>query len=126
MKNPAHRPFLYALLAGCCLPGLSHPSWGYEARGARSCDGWQEFRQDQRRGYSLNAEVYETWLVGYLSGIVAGSGADFLIGTDNVSVFLMVDDYCSENPRMNLAAAGTSAARRLMQLKNIVHMPTLP
>lgn len=105
---------------------MSHLSSAYESRGARSCEGWQGFRQDQRRGYSLNAEIYETWLVGYLSGIVAGSGTDFLVGTTNESVFLMVDDFCSENLQTNLAASGTSVARQLMQLKGIIHMPTLP
>jgi len=117
---------LCALLAGCCLLGASHLSLAYDARGARSCDGWQQFRQDQKRGYSLNAEIYETWLVGYLSGIVAGSGTDFLAGTENESVFLMVDTFCSENLQTNLAASGTSVARQLMQLEGIVHMPTLP
>lgn len=126
MKNAAGWKSLYALLTGCCLLGFAPISWGYEARGARSCEGWIEFRQDQKQGYSLNAEIYETWLVGYLSGIVAGSGTDFLVGTDNNSVFLMTDGYCSENLHMNLAASGTSVARRLMQLKGIVHMPTLP
>ena len=115
-----------ALLTGCCLLATSLPALGYESRGARSCSGWQESRLDQKAGFSLNAEIYETWLVGYLSGIVAGSGSDFLVGTDNEAVFLMVDEFCAANIRMNLAAAGTSVARQLMQQKGIVNMPTLP
>ena len=106
--------------------GMSHPVLAYESRGARSCAGWQEFRQDERAGYPLNAAIYQTWLIGYLSGIVAGSGMDFLAGTNNESVFLMIDDYCDVNRRMNLAAAGTFVARSLMQQKGIVNMPTLP
>ena len=117
---------LFALLMGCCLLGSSHAASAYESRGARSCLGWQESRQDQKTGFSLNAEIYETWLVGYISGIVAGSGTDFLAGTDNKVVFLMVDDFCDANPNMNLAAAGTSVARQLMQEKGIVNRPTLP
>ena len=68
----------------------------------------------------------ETWLIGYLSGLVAGSGTDFLAGTNNESVFLMVDVYCGEILQMNLAAAGTSVARQLMQQKGIVNIPILP
>jgi hypothetical protein len=120
MKN------FYALSAGCCLLGTSQPSWTYEPRGARSCAGWQEFRQDEKSGNFRNAEIYETWMVGYLSGIVAGSGTDFLVGTDNESVFLMADNFCSANLQMNLAASGTATARQLMLMKGIVHMPTLP
>lgn len=57
---------------------------------------------------------------------MAGSGTDFLVGTDTESAFRMVDAYCMENPAMNLAGAGTHVARQLMQQKGIVHLPTLP
>jgi hypothetical protein len=117
---------LCGLLAGCCLLATSHPALAYESRGARSCVVWQEYRRDQIAGYPLNSETYQTWLIGYLSGIVAGSGMDFLAGTDNESVFLMVDGYCAANPLMNLAAAGTYVARDLMQQKGIVNRGTLP
>jgi hypothetical protein len=119
------RSFL-GVLAGCCLLGASYSIPAYESRGARSCVAWQEYRRDGNAGYPKNAEVYETWLVGYLSGIVAGSGMDFLTGTDNESIFRMIDVFCSEYPMMNLAAAGTSVARDLMQQKGIVNHGTLP
>jgi hypothetical protein len=113
-------------LVACCLLAALHPAMAYESRGARSCMGWQEFRQAERDGYLLNAEVYQTWMVGYLSGIVAGSGIDFLAGTDNETIFLMVDAYCSRNREMNLSAAGTHVARELLQQKGIVNTGTLP
>ncbi len=117
---------LCVLVAGCCLLGVSHLSLAYDSRGARSCAGWQEYRRDEALGYSLNAEIYQTWLVGYLSGIVAGSGIDFFAGTENELVFLMTDKFCSKNPQTNLAEAGTSVARELMLIKGIAHRPTLP
>ena len=109
-----------------CLLGISQAGLAYESRGARSCVGWQQYRQDERAGYPLNSETYETWLIGYLSGLVAGSGMDFLAGTDNESVFQMMDAYCSANPQINLAIAGTYVARDLMQRKGIVNRGTLP
>jgi len=138
MKNASHPDFsvsgpihakarhLCALLAGCCVLGASYPAFGYESRGARSCSGWNEYRLDGKSGYPQNANVYETWVIGYISGIVAGSGTDFLAGTDTEAVYLMVDSYCHANEPMNLAAAGTHVARQLMQQKGIVHRPTLP
>lgn len=105
---------------------MSHPALSYESRGARSCVAWQEYRRDEKEGYPQNAEIYETWLIGYLSGLVAGSGMDFLAGTDNESVFQMVDVYCGANLLMNLGMAGTYVARDLMQQKGIVNRGTLP
>lgn len=117
---------VYALLAGSCLLGACHLSWAYESRGARSCAGWLQYSQDEAEGYPKNSEIYQTWLIGYLSGIVAGSGMDFLAGTESAAVFLMADAYCTENPAMNLAGAGTYIARQLMQQKKLVNIPTLP
>lgn len=116
----------YVLLAGFCLLGLGNPSWAYESRGARSCEGWLQSSRDGKDGYPRNSEIYETWLIGYLSGIVAGSGTDFLVGTETEAAFRMVDAYCIENPEMNLAGAGTHVARQLVQQKGIPHKPTLP
>lgn len=117
---------LCALLVACSLLGTSHFSWAYESRGARSCEGWQQYSRDEKEASPINSEIYQTWLIGYLSGIVAGSGIDFLAGTDTASVFLMVDAYCANHPDMNLAGAGTYVARQLMQQKGIAHRPTLP
>lgn len=117
---------LCALLAVCGMLVTSQNSSAYESRGARSCAGWQQYRQDEKAEVPRNSEIYETWLIGYLSGIVAGSGMDFLAGTDSESVFLMADAYCAEHPNMNLAGAGTRIARELMQQKKIVNQPTLP
>jgi hypothetical protein len=117
---------VHAMLIGCVLLAVSLPASAYEARGARSCEGWRQFRQDEREGYALSSQIYQTWLIGYVSGIVAGSGMDFLTDTDNEVVFRMVDAFCGANPRMNLAAAGIHVARELMQQKGIVNRPTQP
>lgn len=85
------------------------------ARGARSCALWTENRVDERSGHQLGAQFYQTWLVGYLSGMAAGTGVDLLGGRPNAPLFQMVDRYCAENPGANLAQAGATVARELMQ-----------
>jgi len=115
-----------ALLASGCMLAASPISSAYESRGARSCVGWQQSNAEEKDGYPRNMEIYQTWLIGYLSGIVAGSGMDFLAGTESEAAFVMVDTYCSEHNDMNLAGAGTHVARQLMHQKGIVNVPTLP
>lgn len=115
-----------ALLASGCLLAASPNGAAYESRGARSCVGWQQSNAAEKDGYPRNMEIYQTWVIGYLSGIVAGSGMDFLAGTQSEAAFVMVDAYCSEHSNMNLAGAGTHVARQLMQQKGIVNVPTLP
>jgi len=112
-------------LLGACLLASSLPTAAVDARGSRTCSSWLEHRLEEAEGHTLHAEIDQTWLVGYLSGVVAGSGIDFLVGTDNVSVFSMVDVYCQANPLSNLAPAGTALARELMQQKGIANVPTL-
>lgn len=114
------------LLLGCCLLGTTQLAAAVEARGSRSCASWLEHRLEEAEGHTLHAEIDQTWLVGYLSGVVAGSGIDFLVGTDNLSIFSMVDNYCQANPLGHLAPAGTALARELMQQKGIANVPTLP
>lgn len=114
------------LLIGCILLGSLSLAQSVESRGSRSCVSWQSHRLEQAEGYAQNSEVDQTWLVGYLSGVVAGSGIDFLVSTDNQTLFSMVDDYCNSQPRGQLAAAGTSLARGLMQQKGLANIPTLP
>ena len=114
------------LLLGCCLLGSSTLALALEARGSRTCAAWQEHRLEETEGHTLHAEVDQTWLVGYLSGVVAGSGIDFMTDTNNASIFSMADVYCQANPFGHLAPAGTALARQLMQQKGIANIPTLP
>jgi len=113
------------LLVGCCLLGTSVLAAAVESRGSRTCASWLEHRLEQPEGHAFNTEIDQTWMVGYLSGLIAGSGIDVLVGTNNVSIFAMVDAYCQAQPNSDLAAAGTSLARELMREKGIVNVPTL-
>lgn len=97
-----------------------------DSRGARSCWEWQQHRLEAGEGYTLDAEIIQTWLVGYLSGLVAGSGMDFLVGTSNPVLYRRADALCKSYPQVDLAFVGTAIARELMREKGIVNVPTLP
>lgn len=114
------------IFLACCLLGSSMLAFALEARGSRTCAAWQEHRLEEKEGHTQHTEVDQTWMVGYLSGVVAGSGIDFLADTDNASIFSMTDVYCRANPLGHLAPAGTALARELMQQKGIANVPTLP
>lgn len=116
----------YALWIAVCLSVACPAAAAYESRGACSCAAWQEYRQDEKAGNTRNAEVYQTWVIGYLSGMVAGTGIDFLAGTENEPLFQMIDSFCDAHLQLNLAAAGTYVARTLMRQKGIVNTGTLP
>lgn len=111
-----HSPIrtLLVLLLGCCLAAQAAAQVTVTTRGARSCAAWAENRLDEREGHPLKAQVHQTWLVGFLSGMAASSGVDFMARTRNEPLFLMVDRYCGENPGANLAQAGTVIAQELM------------
>lgn len=115
-----------AWLVGTCLLALSVPAAAFDSRGARSCEEWQQRRLEAIEGHKLDAGIIQTWLVGYLSGLVAGSGMDFLVGTKNPLLFSMADELCQRYPQADLAFVGTAIARDLMQQKSIVNVPTLP
>jgi len=103
-----------ALALGICV-AANAAAQTVTARGARSCALWSENRLDARGGHLLGAQFYQTWLVGYLSGVAAGTGVDLLGSVPNAPLFQRVDRYCAENPAANLAQAGATVARELMQ-----------
>jgi hypothetical protein len=117
---------LAALLLGCCLASQAQAQLVVTARGARACSAWNDNRVEERAGFPFKAEVHQTWLVGYLSGLAAGAGVDFLAGSGNEALFLRVDEYCRANPTAHLGLAGTAIARDLMQEKQIVYVGTRP
>ena len=65
--------------------------------GLSSCGTWVA----NRGGHSSSgAGIYESWVVGFLSGIgfVNDHGADPLNGVDAEAVWAWVDNYCGANP----------------------------
>ena len=93
-----------------------------EIKGERSCSKWFEEKRVAKSVKEMNKVpvlISRSWFLGYLSGRAEASGRNFLKGTDTDSIFLWLDNYCRDNPQMNLDKAGIELARELMLLKGI-------
>ncbi len=107
-----------ALLAVCCLLGSAQfakaaPAERVEARAAASCGEWI----DHRKKSDTLALSNTSWLVGYLSGLAAGSGRNFLPGNENTEIFSWMDNYCRSNPLTDIAVGGSSLMAELVAKK---------
>ena len=104
-----------ALLAGCLLLASSTFAvssaldGGVEARQAPSCGEWISHREKSDPLALGNT----SWLLGYLSGQAVSRGTDFLSGTDNVSIYKWMDNYCRTNPLRDVSSGGNALAAEL-------------
>ena len=108
-----------SLLAGCLLLAsniiaVASPSdGGVEARQAPSCGEWISHREKS----DTLALGNTSWLLGYLSGLAASRGKDFLSGTDNGSIYKWMDNYCRTNPLRDVSSGGIALADELTRKK---------
>lgn len=104
-----------SLLAGCLLlaasivPVAAHAQGGAEARRAPSCGEWIVHREKSDTLALGNA----SWLLGYLSGLAASSGKDYLSATDNASIYKWMDKYCRASPLKDLSSGANALAAEL-------------
>jgi hypothetical protein len=104
-----------AWLAGCLLLTAgtvalaASAESGTEARQAPSCGEWVVHREKSDTLALGNA----SWLRGYLAGLAAGSGKDFLAATDNASIYKWMDNYCRTSPLRDLGSGGNALAAEL-------------
>ena len=82
-------------------------------RGASSCGKWVEDRQNKTDLYG------RAWLLGFLSGLSSGAGADVLKGTDNKSLYLWLENYCRKNPLSDISDGGHDLFSELAKRKKI-------
>lgn len=68
--------------------------------GTASCGAWTEARTRKV------ANIYEQWMVGYLSGAAAVLSKDLLAKRDAFGIWRWVDNYCVAHPLDQLATAG--------------------
>jgi hypothetical protein len=103
----------FLLLASSTIAVSASLEGGVEARQAPSCGEWISHRE---KSDTLNLGN-TTWLLGYLSGLAVGRGKDFLSGTDNVSIFKWMDNYCRTNPLRDVGSGGIALGAELIKMK---------
>ncbi len=70
-----------------------------QIRGGGTCADWMKQRPKQ-------AQLLETWLLGYLSGMAQQLDIHFPKEVSNDAVFLWMDTYCKQNPGKGLQTGG--------------------
>ena len=96
------------ILAACCLGATATPTLA-QTRGTRTCHKWAEERaraDDRQEMNRVPVLITKSWFLGYVAGRASTAKRDFLAGTDNESMFLWLDQYCTEHPQEDLARAG--------------------
>ena len=84
-----------------------------QIRGARSCGVWIKDKA------TLQNSINEAWVVGYLSGLAMGLDKDAILGTDNESISLWIDNYCRANPLKDIGTASTTLFFQLINQKKL-------
>jgi hypothetical protein len=92
--------------------GFSANSNALSVYGGDSCGKWVKDRAEPNQP-TLNAVIDEKWLIGFISGIVAGTNVDFLKQTDPDSIYLWMDNYCKKNPLSTTLEGGEVLAIEL-------------
>jgi len=104
MKNK--RPLMLLLLA-CCL---AQPVFGQVGFGNFDCGQW----------VSAKTETRKAWLLGYMSGLNAGTNPDGkkMDWLDKVNsaeqIFLFADNYCRANPLRKIESAAIALYLELL------------
>lgn len=102
------------LLLASSLIAVSAPlEGGVDIRQAPSCGEWISHRE---KSDTLNLGN-TSWLLGYLSGLAVSRGKDFLSGTDNVSIYKWMDNYCRTNPLRDVGSGGIALEAELTRKK---------
>ncbi|MGA7749616.1 MAG: hypothetical protein WCA63_05665 [Gallionella sp.] len=89
--------------------GYSTNSNAVMLKGAIPCGEWVSTRS------TLNAMIYDYWLIGYLSGVADSKNKNFLQGTDTASFELWMDNYCQKNPLDTIGDGGHELANELIK-----------
>ena len=100
-------------VASLCFGLAVSSTQAVQTRGSRSCGIWINSKGGPQE------VANETWFIGYLSGIAVASNKDFLHGTDNESLYLWLDNYCTRNPLKRIANGGNSLFLELAEQKRL-------
>ena len=85
-------------------------------RGSPSCGTWIADNQKQNEWPKM---INQNWLIGFLSGLAVGSSNNSVIGTDNNSLNLWMDNYCKSNPLETVSDGGIDLFIELTNKKGL-------
>jgi hypothetical protein len=77
--------------------------------GADSCGNWNAEKKEVIRQADIG------WVLGYLSGVAAVSGKNFLKGYDVNSIAGAIDKFCRDNPLKNVDEACDDVAIQMVK-----------
>lgn len=100
--------YVKLILAGLVI-AISINAEAVTVMGARGCGEWVN-------GRSNNVLTYETWLIGYLSGVAVSDNVDILKNADLASLTLWMDNYCNKYP-LNDIQIGTKQLVKELESK---------
>lgn len=107
--------FIYMFIALISIILMSANANAVALRGMPSCGDWVKNKGTDNWLF----RTHQSWLIGYLSGIASGTGADILNGVDNNSIELWVTNYCNANPLSELNHAGDELYFYIVKQKNL-------
>ena len=104
------RPLAGLVLLAASAIAVPAPSQASEpVSQAPSCGEWVAHREKS----STLALSYTGWLRGYLAGMGAGAGKDYLAGTENSTIYKWMDNYCRSNPLRDVGSGAKLLAAEL-------------
>jgi hypothetical protein len=113
MKTSVNKKTLIATLVLLYFGLAAQSAQAVETIGSRSCGFWISSKG------KIEGTQNQTWFIGFLSGIAVESDKDFLHGTDNESLFLWLDNYCTKNPLQSITGGGYKLFLELAKQKRL-------
>lgn len=107
------------LLIGLGIGGISSSAIAVGVAGGVSCKTWTDVRRNAPDS-PVGARA-RGWLLGYISGLTAGNGVDFLSEQETSDMlFGYADTYCKNNPSKGLNDAGLRIGLELARSKGLL------
>jgi hypothetical protein len=101
------RVIVYSMVVALALASplvlAQTPSVMVRGQGAMGCGQWVNAIAQDNQTRLTPADTYKSWVLGYLSGMAAGTSLNFwgragINQLDSESVFLWIGNYCRANP----------------------------
>jgi hypothetical protein len=88
---------------------LSANAYTVIGAGGQSCESWMSEKEKN----SLSYLIYQTWVLGFVSGAGGGLGEKYEVDADGAIGW--IDNYCQTNPLSNIAYAAQELVLELRE-----------